>query len=277
MSVVNDALRPYLLGYQTLSGDMLDACPVPGAIFIDSLMPENLLFYRLVNAGNTLAFGGLGMPGWVQFDCATMPTAMIGFALPRRVLEAYAPEVWRKLQDTFLRLFGEQEEKALASYEGLVPVSDYCAAFSQQVGHVVGFSLFSLLGGLGLGVRTKAMALACYGASVQTGVAQYTNPRAVRAHCSFGALRIVSPLAPPHSKPLETFVYEVRPSPDLLATLAREGTVRHDMTMERTPLVPDLRLPCAPEAADAITALLIERHRVHLVGVDGDQLLVKLS
>jgi hypothetical protein len=189
---------------------MLARCPLPGAQLVHIFDPQWQTFYRLVNAGNHLAFGGLGMPAWVQLDCATLPSAMIGFAARR----ADIPEaLWRDLLGYVERNFGAEAHREAQSWTGLVPISEYAAVPSAQPDTWVGYSLYALsaqvgLGHVSLGMRTKALAMLCYGAQRQVGMTQYHN-KAVRTHASFGPLFILEPHARPHSQPEDTFVYRV--------------------------------------------------------------------
>src|SRR5205823_2708548 len=117
-------------------------------------------------------FGDLGMPPWVQLDCCTLPSAMIGFARPREHIPA---DTWSAILQHVERVFGAAARAAFHTYDGPVPVSEYCALPTHQPGRVVGLSLFALFSGSGSGLRTKALALRCYGAQIQIGVTQYTN------------------------------------------------------------------------------------------------------
>ncbi|MHC4392591.1 MAG: hypothetical protein ACYTFT_05720 [Planctomycetota bacterium] len=210
-------LKPYILGYQDLCARMVEPSADADPLRLDVLDPENLDFYRLINAGNRLAFGGLGMPAWVQLDCCTLPSAMIGFAARRQEIDA---ELWRGLVDYVVSGFGAAAGERLAAYDGWVPVSEYCAVQTMEPGTVTGFSLYTLCRGRGLGLRTKALALLCYGAQRQIGLTQYDN-WAIRTHCRLGALHVLRPGAAPHSRPDNTFVYALDvPGPDLLRGLA---------------------------------------------------------
>ena len=213
-------LHPYIMGSARLLKHFAARSPLPQMAEVEIFDPRSQAFYRLVNAGNNLAFGGLGMPAWVQLDCATLPSAMFGFAIAR---EDCALDLWSKLCALVARDFGDEAAAELEGYEGLVPVSEYCALPTPDPEVWVGFSLYALLPGLALGVRTKALALHCYGAGRQVGMTQYTN-KAVQTHCAFGALRVVEAHAPPHSRPWDTFIYEVDVSDaGRLARLVQEG------------------------------------------------------
>ena len=173
--------------------------------------------FHLIAVGNQLAYGELGMPPWVQLDCATLPGAMVGFALPREKLPFH---LTARLAATVRARFGEDAAKALDDYEGPWPVSEYCAAPTFVEGTVVGFSFFSLV--RGLGVPSKALALRCYGAREQIGSAQYSNP-SLRGHTAFGPLELIPPRVQAHSRPNDTFVYRLRVDQDHLEAVIARG------------------------------------------------------
>jgi hypothetical protein len=224
-SVAALGLRPYVMGYGPHVAPMLARCPLPDARCVDIFDPAQQPFYQLVNAGNQLAFGGIGMPAWVQLDCATLPTAMIGFWAAR---EAIPEALWAALLAQVGRVFGAAAEAEAARWSGPVPLSEYCAIPSAAPETWVGYSLYTLaaqvegLARAGLGIRTKALALACYGARFQIGMTQYHN-RAVQTHAAFGSLPILEPRARPHTQPEQTFVYrlEVPPLERLRALIDR--------------------------------------------------------
>jgi hypothetical protein len=217
-------MQPYVIGRASNCASLLRRLDRPDVLFFDVLTQESLAFYRLLNAANHLVFGGLGMPAWVQLDCCTLPSAMVGFSLSRAQLPL---GLWGRLMGQVAALFGTDAQRQFENYEGPVPVSEYCAVPTFEEGAVVGFSLFSLLPHRGLGLRTKALALRAYGAQRQVGVAQYTNA-AVRTHAMLGPLRILAPQAWPHSRHEDTFVYELQvPSAAMLDQAVRDGfTVR---------------------------------------------------
>lgn len=249
--------QPFIFGHEPLSHRLVERCPLDEVEFIDVLSREGLPFFRLLNAGNQLAFGVFGMPAWVQVDCANLPSAMIGFALPRKRVE---PSLWDALVGRVRLTFGQDAAAELAAYRGLVPVSEYCALSSYEPGVVVGFSLFSIVRGANLGVRSKALALRCYGARRQVGVTQYGNP-AVRSHCAFGSLEILAPRAAPHSQPDDTFVYGVTvPRAARLDALVASG--RPDAAVQ----APDVVLPLAQGGIPAkLSALKAKHGRVSLI------------
>ncbi len=265
-------LRPFLLGSAHTARDLLARCPLDGAEFVDAFDDASQSFYRLINAGNARAFGSLGMPAWVQLDCCTLPTAMIGFAVERAAVE---DAIFRDLAARVGATFGAAAAAALDGWRGLVPVSEYTALPSVEAGTFVGFSLYSLLPGAGLGVPTKALALACLGAARQIGMTQYGNA-AVRTHVAFGPLELLEPRAPPHSSPDDTFVYRVALDGARLAALARG----------EAPALPTpdgaLEIPVDGDTAAKVAALRASRPRLAVVApglrtVDGRKRLVVAS
>jgi len=265
MRIGGREFRPFLLGTSHTAAGLLARCPLDGALFVDIFAEASQPFYRLVNAGNARSFGGLGMPAWVQLDCCTVPTAMIGFAVARDEVDA---PLWSDLRARVAASFGERAASALDGYRGPVPVSEYTALPSVEEGTVVGFSLFSLVPGAGLGVPTKALALACLGARRQVGMTQFANP-AVRTHVAFGALELLEPRALPHSAPDDTFVYRVELDGERLRALVRG---------EAAPLAtPDGAIEVAVdgETASRLAELRSRRGRLSIVSpglrADGDR------
>lgn len=170
----------------------------------------NADFCYILNHNNQVAFGGpkdMGMPLWVMLDCAILPTAMIGFMAPS---DAVDDDMWETL---------ELDD----DYEGMVPISEYCAALSMEPDCVSGFSLHSVLAGQGIATRTKALALAVLGATKQVGVTQFSNP-AIRVHARFGPMEVLIHRPAVHTHSLESFVYKLHlPDTDMLVEMARGG------------------------------------------------------
>ncbi|MEL6179311.1 MAG: hypothetical protein AAFS10_10170 [Myxococcota bacterium] len=197
--------RLWVLGHPPLCAPVLARLSDHNPMVFDPLDPDALPFFRWVNAGNHLAYAGLGMPAWVQLDCCTLPSAMIGLALP---IDALPKGLLDPLNAQVARLFGDEAALEAQRWTGLVPISSYCATPSWTPGTVVGFSLFSLIRGARLAVPTKALALKGYGCTRQIGITQYTNP-ALRTHTALGPLAVTHPRAWPHSLPERTFVYQL--------------------------------------------------------------------
>ena len=173
---------------------------------------SNAEFCSLLNRSNQEAFGGpdsMGMPLWVMLDCAILPSAMIGFMLRR---DDTPDEILEKLDVD-------------DDYDGFVPVSEYCACPTIEKNCVSGFSLHSHLVGHGVATRTKALALAIYGARSQIGVTQFYNP-AIRVHVRFGAMEMIIHRPSVHTYPEDSFVYRLQlPPRDVLLNMARGDDV----------------------------------------------------
>lgn len=183
------------------------------AVCVDVLDDASADFFAVVNAANAKGFGDMGMPRWVQLDCATLPTAMVGYAVRKR--------------DADPNLVVDLEQRAGVVVDddaGLVPVAEYCALPTPEPHHVVGFSLFSLVPGLGL--RAKALGLLVMEARVQTGVTQIDNT-ALKTHCRFGPLVVEKRRVRVHSKPDTTLVYRLQvPPASTLASLSSGAITR---------------------------------------------------
>ncbi len=173
---------------------------------------EHSEFGYLLTRSNHQAFGGLdsmGMPMWVMLDCGILPSAVVGFMLdvddaPDHILDKL------EIDD---------------DYEGYVPISEYCGCPTVEEGTVSGFSLHSHLPGQGIATRTKALAMAIYGARKQIGVTQFYNP-AIRVHVRFGAMKILLHRPPVHTEPEDSFVYKLRlPPRKTLLNMARGADV----------------------------------------------------
>lgn len=199
---------PFVLGLPRFVAPWAGRSPVAGTRLLDVLAPEQATFFQLLTAGNALAYGERAMPAWVQLDCVTLPSAMIGLALR-------AADVPADLRARF--------GSALEGYEGLVPVAEFGGVCTPESGTIVGFSLFSLLAGLRLGVRAKALALACMGATAQIGITRRAGP-VRRAHEVFGPLRVLADQPAVHPSAADTLVYELTVPPRaVLEVLVRTG------------------------------------------------------
>lgn len=206
-------LRPYAVT-AAMNRAWLEARLPAETIWRDPLVAADTAYCLALNRANSFAHdgtdapghgaGALGMPRWVLLDCCLLPTAMVGFEAPRSAIPAAAAD---KLDPT-----GELE---------WIAVSEYVALPSVEAGRHIGISLFSLVQGAGLGVRSKALGLRAVGSTELIGVTQYASA-GVAVHLRFGPLAIVTESVGVHSRPGETFVYRLDvPEPDVLAQLAR--------------------------------------------------------
>ncbi len=212
-------LTPFVLGMPRFTGAWVERSPIEGTVFIDVLAEENLTFFRMLNAANNAAYGETGMPDWVQFDLANLPTAMVGFALARA---AVPKDVWPRLCEAWTSRWPADAARA-DSYEGLVPIAAWCASFTPEPQTVVGFSMFSLLRGRRIAVRAKALGLLLMGARLQVGIGRRSGH--VRwAHETFGELRVLCDKPAPHPLAQESIVYELDvPPAGVLEQIVRTG------------------------------------------------------
>lgn len=186
----------------------LDPAPFGHALtMIDAEDPANLPFHDLMLRLNQHAYGGLGMPAWVQLDCALLPSAFVGWALPGHAL----PEELRA-------------SLAAPSDDTLVPVAEALAVPKATPEHWVTWSLCSVMRGHDLGFRAKLLALAAFRCTRATGIVQLDNP-ALRIHTRFGPLRLLSTWVPYHTRPEMTALYRLELPVSRLASLDRGETV----------------------------------------------------
>lgn len=207
-------LVPFVFGHGPWVSRWREAVPAMSdaedAVVVDVLDdtdPATVPFFKLMLAGNARAFSEIGMPAWVQLDCATLPTAMIGFA--RRATD---------VDDALVADLAARAGLHAVAPTQLVPLAEYTALCTPVSGDVVGFSLFSMVPGLGL--RAKALALLVMGAQQQTGMTQIDNV-ALRTHARLGPLEVVRLGVEVHSRPRTTLIYRLRvPPAETLVALA---------------------------------------------------------
>jgi hypothetical protein len=162
-------------------------------------------FLNLFNVINGIAFGdrGIPMPQWVMVDLILMPAAALVAGVSQ---QAFGELTAASADNVKPHLLQVQERVRSSGYAGPMPVGGYCAAPSAAHGTWVGWSLWSLMPGVGLGHVVKALALAAYGTRRLDGVTQYDNT-ALKVHTRFGALRVLVATVPFHTSP-GSFVYE---------------------------------------------------------------------
>jgi len=167
---------------------------------IDPLVAANGPFFRLLQRLDQLTFGPEGMPmdRWVFYECAELPGAIYGLALPASALT-------------------DAERTAMLvpqGYTGPVPFSMYIAIPMRTVRHertFFGHNLASLnrvfpdrqLGHLGS--ITKALALKAFRAERFFGATQWSSA-ALFIHTKFGPLELETAWTPAHSI-AETLTY----------------------------------------------------------------------
>ncbi len=189
-------------------------------------------FARLLNLANGVAYGGgMGMPEWVMLDCALLPSFFAGFmGLSGQLSPDARSMIKRGLTEMETERSAQriQIEEHIGVTEGELsdeewfPLAEFCAIPRLYPAEVVGYSLYSLK--RGLGVRAKALGLWLLGElgyRRQVGVAQWSNLAAVKSHLRFGALELIDPMTPSHTKAGETFIYRLTlPSQRVLAQMA---------------------------------------------------------
>ena len=217
-----------------LPDSMLASWREHGISVASSISPAR--FARLLNLANGVAYGGgMGMPEWVMLDCALLPSFFAGFMGPSALLSSLDQNLIReglcetedKRSDR--RTYVERELKVAEGDLGLAewfPIAEFCAIPRVAPHELVGYSLYSLK--RGYGGRAKAFGLWLLhsaGYRYQVGVAQWTNPAAIKAHLRFGPLELIDPMTPSHTKAGETFIYRLHlhRREDLLSRALGEG------------------------------------------------------
>jgi hypothetical protein len=236
--------EPFAFGYSS-SLARLDAVPLGIPLTLISAQGEaSLVFHRHLHRLNAWAFGGMGMPAWVQLDLGVLPSAFVGWTrraadLHPTLRSALAPEA-------------DDDER--------VPVAEALAVPGMETGSWVSVSLATAVRGAGLGVATKALALSAYRAQRALGICQYDSP-ALRAHTAFGRLRVVDPCVSYHDKAPKTFIYSID---DVPSAVSRCGDVTYDA--DATPRPVDDRL------AAHLQAVIASERSVWIAppGFDGD-------
>lgn len=256
-------LVPFVLGRRSAAARLAERCPVAGCVALD--VYEERALFSLLLAGNAESYRSLAMPAWVMLDCAALPAGVIGFARPRAQVP---PALFARLLTRASALVDPDALARLAQHEGLVPLAEYACVPTPEPGHVVGFSLFSLE--RGLGVRTKAMALAMHRARRQTGVAQVEG-RALRAHTTIGPLDVVRAGVAAHERARTTIAYELTlDDTNRLSALARGARV------ERPPVSGALPLAVDEHTVGALEAMRTHGH-VTIVDASETQLMVRAA
>jgi hypothetical protein len=180
----------------------------------DILGPRDLAwdaesFMRVYNRLNRELFGpnNLALDGWVMVNIGLLASAFLIIALPFARLEQmlgdgrYPPEQEARLRERLAPVLAAASE---LGFDGPIPLAGYSAAAMPTPGHWLGWSLCSMIPGLG--TVAKGLALEAYRATTLTGVAQYANP-ALHVHRKFGRMRILKAVLALHPVP-GTLVYQ---------------------------------------------------------------------
>ncbi len=195
----NDALFDVVSPFIVAPASALPALdPTPCGLttrwHIDPLVAANGPFFRLLQRLDQLTFGPEGMPmdRWVFYECAELPGAIYGFALPADALS-------------------DDERQALrvpADYRGPVPLSMYIAIPMRTppgsprtfFGHNLASlnRVFPTRALSHLGTLTKAFGLAAFRAERAFGATQWRS-NALFIHTKFGPLELCTAWTEAHS------------------------------------------------------------------------------
>lgn len=163
---------------------------IPAEHVIDPTRMASKVFLHRLQTLDQLTFGpeGMPMPRWVFYDCAELPGAIFGFAMPARTLPA----------DARRQLGGGDPDD-------LVPLSMYIAIPMRPPAVWFGHNLASLnpvfpdLDLTGLASITKAVGLAVFRCGTQFGATQWDS-EALHIHTRFGPLDLITAWTPAHSE-----------------------------------------------------------------------------
>lgn len=240
--------EPWLLGHGELLARAKAQCEAAGMHprCFEVLDAASREFFALLNACNQVAFGGLGMPSWVQLDCCTLPGLMVGFGGAPGAISA-------ELQDS---VRGHLSGKEPGEFW---PYSEFCG-ITRGADELVGVSTFSLVPRQRLGLRAKALGLWLSGAKRQIGMTQWDNA-ATALHCKFGPLQVLSARTENHSRPETTFVYRLAmPSPEALLALAMGQSPEPEHTK------PTHALPLDESLSGKVQAMMESGQTVQILG-----------
>lgn len=176
-----------------------------------------IALFRRAHAMCSADRGLLVIPRWLIVDLILMPSA----AMLILAGQAHLTESARKLEQNLKYRDSAYHRGRAASirdllriaadsqYEGPLPVAAYSALPTPTPHRWVGGSIWwSLLPDEHLGYAVRRIALRCFGARQEVGVAQFSNRRALRVQRKFGQLCVVNTTLDVHPLP-HTFVYEV--------------------------------------------------------------------
>ena len=164
-------------------------------------------FLNLLNDLDGLSYGNklLAMDKWVALDCGILPGAFVGFAVDASELDE-----------------GDKQKYGIEDYEGLVPVTEFCAIPSVEPGTWVGHTLASFFKKKGYGTMTEALGMEVYGSEKMVGVAQYNNS-SIKVHTKFGELELIAAMTYAHSVPDMSFTFSVKnPGTEKLLQIMKE-------------------------------------------------------
>lgn len=176
-----------------------------------------IALFRRAHAICSADRGLLVIPRWLIVDLILMPSAAMLILAGQAHLIESARELEHNLKyrdSTYHRRRAASIRDLLriaadSRYEGPLPVAAYSALPTAVPHRWVGGSIWwSLLPDEHLGYAVRRIALQCFGARQEVGVAQFSNRRALRVQRKFGQLFVVNTTLDVHPLP-HTFVYEV--------------------------------------------------------------------
>ena len=184
-------LTPFVLSYkENLKSFNLQAfdTAIDEEYCFNALDISSESFYQLLRQTDELTFGdqGMAMDGWMYFDCAAMPGAIVGFGL-------LAQDIPQDLLQKF---------KIPKNYSGIIPLSMFIAI--PMVGdRWFGHNLSSLGKHLGvefkgLGLLTKAYGIEVLKIKEMFGATQWGSP-AINIHSKLAPMRLRTTVTPIHT------------------------------------------------------------------------------
>lgn len=191
-SLLDAGFRPFAFG---AAANLKRLRPSPLGVDLDLIPAEGaaaLRWHRCLWRMNQHAYGGMGMPAWVQLDCCVLPSAFVGWS--------------RRAADLPAELRGTIDPEA--EDHAFLPVAESLSVPTAERSTWMSVSLCAVLPGWRLGLSSKTLALAAYGCPRTLGVAQYDNA-SLGIHTRFGPLRLRQARVPFHDKADRTFVYEL--------------------------------------------------------------------
>ncbi len=186
-------------------------------VLIDPYKKDNFAFIDLLNQMDGLSYGNksLAMEKWVALDCGILPSGFIGLAKKRLETPNY-----------LLKKFNFSK-----GYEGLVPITEYCAIPSADKNTWIGHTCATLEKGAGLGLFSKLLGLEFFQIKKYLGVAQYHNT-AVKTHAKISDLNLKTALTPAHSDPEMTFIYSQEIPHNLESVMNKKNEVKYDFLLD---------------------------------------------
>lgn len=178
---------------------------------VDITTEENKFFFELLHQLDGLSYGNksLAMDKWVTLDCGLLPSGFVGVA---KYLSGCPDEILQKFD------FSCQE----GPYQGIVPISEYCAIPTIVPETWIGHTCATVDKGKKLGLFSKVLGLRIFGIKNYIGVAQYDNV-AVKTHSTIADLLLKTAITAAHTLPEMTFIYEQAIKQEELEDILKHG------------------------------------------------------